>query len=76
MRRKTADVDECITTSSKRNVTSRRRQRVDNGAQESEQENRKCCCVEGRYLVMEVVSDWVLRLSGNEEVGGNHSSSC
>lgn len=57
-------------------ATSRRRQRVEDRTQESEQGKRKCCCVEARYLVMEVVSDWVLRLSGNEEVGGNHSSSC
>lgn len=28
------------------------------------------------YLVVEVFSDWVLRLSRNEKVGGNHSSSC
>lgn len=28
------------------------------------------------YLMVEVVSDRVLRLSRNEKVGGNHSSSC
>lgn len=29
----------------------------------------------GRYLVMEVVSDWMLRLSRNEEVSRNHTRS-
>lgn len=28
------------------------------------------------YLVMEVVSDWMLRLSRNEEVSRNHPGSC
>lgn len=29
-----------------------------------------------KHLVMEVASDWMLRLSRNEEVCGNHPSSC